>query len=301
MYIACGCMLLRTLFWDQLVGPWDTFIPGPNWGEEKLFHLWAPSLTVFSPSGENRERTVQPMLFIPDTRQLVKDENYLILNCAICRKRYSKWDEVSRNLPITDPVMLWGFFALGCSRDWVGASWGWEQWDLPEGGWAEQGLASRHLQPWDVEWGVWGVSPQVRVGAVGSMGFLPTSVIEEFVKYEYFICFRDIDTELFSLVTCTLAGCCKKWQWRATHLGMSVLPWRGSYIGIRADRWGGIQIICAEVVKSVTEATTNWAAVIPAAEKGAHLLYILHVNRQKISKSIDVITYSSRGLPENFQ
>lgn len=41
---------------------------------------------------------------------------------------------------------------------------------------------------------------------MGSMGFLPTSVIEEFVKYEYFICFRDIDTELFSLVTCTLCG-----------------------------------------------------------------------------------------------
>lgn len=232
-------------------------------------------------------------------RQLVKDENYLILNCAICRKRYSKWDEVSRNLPITDPVILWFF----CVRVQQGLGGGFLRLGAagPPRGWAEQGLASRHLQPWDVEWGVWGVSPQVRAGAVGSMGFLPTSVIEEFVKYEYFICFRGIDTELFSLVTCTLAGCCKKWQWKATHLGMSVLPWRGSYIGIRADRWGGIQIICAEVVKSVTEATTNWAAVIPAAEKGAHLLYILHVNRQKISKSIDVITYSSRGLPENFQ
>lgn len=51
-----------------------------------------------------------------------------------------------------------------------------------------------------------------QVESVGSMGFLHTNVIEEFAKYEYFICFRGIDTKYFSLLPFALAGCCKKWQ-----------------------------------------------------------------------------------------
>lgn len=35
-----------------------TLTSGPNWREEKFCHQWAPSFSLFSPSGENRERTV---------------------------------------------------------------------------------------------------------------------------------------------------------------------------------------------------------------------------------------------------
>lgn len=107
----------------------------------------------------------------------------------------------------------------------------------------------------------------------GVYGFLHSGVIEDFVRYEYLICSEALIPNFFLCYPVCLGSVATSGN-KATHLGMSVLPWRGCYVGIRADRWGGIQIICAQVVKSVTEATANWAAVIPAAEKGEYLLYI---------------------------
>lgn len=107
----------------------------------------------------------------------------------------------------------------------------------------------------------------------GVCGFLHSDVVEDFVRYEYFICLEASIPNFFFCYPACLGSVATNGN-KTTHLGMSVLPWRGCYVGIRADGWGGIQIICADVVKSVTEATANRAAVIPAAEKGAHLLYI---------------------------
>lgn len=107
---------------------------------------------------------------------------------------------------------------------------------------------------------------------------------EGIFKDEYFICLEALIPTFFFCYPAFLGGVATNGN-IATHLGMGVLPWRGCYVGIRADRRGGIQIICAEVVKSVTEATANRAAVIPAAEKGAHLLYILCLNGQKASQN----------------
>lgn len=40
MYVACGYMLLRTLFWHYALSACiDTFIPGPKQGEDNLCHL----------------------------------------------------------------------------------------------------------------------------------------------------------------------------------------------------------------------------------------------------------------------
>lgn len=272
----------------QLVCPCDTSVPGPKWGEEKICHLWASLLqSLFSQwreQGKNRERTVQSMYFFPDTYQLMKGENYLILDCSICGKRYSKWDEVSRNPLLTNQIILWIFCVW--VQQGLGASWGWNLWGFPQGG-------QRRVLP-ACTFGS-GMCPGSRSSEASAhrrglallskvYGLLVHKCDRGVCKYEYFIFFRGIITKLFfPLILHASARYCKKWQLKATHLSMSVLPRRGSYIGIRADRWGGVQIIRAEVVKSVTEAATNWAAVIPAVEKGGHLLtYCVSIGRKHL-------------------
>lgn len=68
--------------------------------------------------------------------------------------------------------------------------------------------------------GIWGASPWVRVGTVGFMGFLHKSAIEEFVKYEYFVCSRSIDIKLFLCYPAYFSGVARNgneklltWAW----------------------------------------------------------------------------------------
>lgn len=89
------------------------------------------------------------MYFFPDMCQLMKGENYLILDCSVCGKRYSKWDEVSRIPPPYKSNHIVDFLCLGAAR--VGGFLGLEPVGVPPG-WAEKGLASLHLWQWDVPW-----------------------------------------------------------------------------------------------------------------------------------------------------
>lgn len=65
---------------------------------------------------------------------------------SVQRDTHSKWNEVSRNPPITDPVILWG---LCQGAAWAGGFLGLGPVGGPPGQ-AEQGLASWNLWQWDV-------------------------------------------------------------------------------------------------------------------------------------------------------
>lgn len=88
MYRVCGCMLLRTPFWH-----------------------YALTLSSLDLSGEEKRisairKDTQPVCLFPNMFQLIKDKRCIIFYCVIRWKRYSKWAEVSRDPPITDPIMV---------------------------------------------------------------------------------------------------------------------------------------------------------------------------------------------------
>lgn len=67
-------------------------------------------------------------------------------------------------------------------------------------------------------------------------------------------------------------------------MGRYILSWRSSTVKIRTDRWCSIEVICADIIQSITEATANGTAIIPTVGDKS--------NRGK--KEIDI--YSSQEL-----
>lgn len=53
---------------------------------------------------------------------------------------------------------------------------------------------------------------------------------------------------------------------RAPYLHVQVLAGRGRCVGVGADGRAGVDVIRAEVVDGITDATADGAAVVPAAK-----------------------------------